>query len=50
MAINQIFPAQVTLGSILLAFGVSFIVGIIFGVTPARKASQLSPIEALRYE
>ena len=37
MAINQIFPAQVTLGSILLAFGVSFIVGIIFGVTPLAK-------------
>lgn len=50
MAINNIFPAQVTLGSILLAFGVSFAVGIIFGVAPARKASQLSPIEALRYE
>lgn len=50
MVINQIFPAQVTPGSVLLAFGVSFIVGIIFGVTPARKASQLSPIEALRYE
>lgn len=49
-AINKFFPAQVTLDSILLAFGVSFIVGIIFGVAPARKASQLSPIEALRYE
>ncbi len=48
--INRFFPAQVTLSSILLAFGVSFIVGIIFGVAPARKASQLSPIEALRYE
>ncbi len=49
-AINNFFPAQVTLGSIILAFGVSFMVGIIFGVAPARKASQLSPIEALRYE
>lgn len=50
LAINSFFPAQVTPTSILLAFGVSFIVGIIFGVAPARKASQLSPIEALRYE
>jgi len=50
MAINNFFPAQVTLGSVLLAFGVSFAVGIIFGVAPARNASQLSPIEALRYE
>ncbi len=50
LAINNFFPAKVTLGSVLLAFGVSFLVGIIFGVTPARKASKLSPIEALRYE
>lgn len=50
LAINGFFPAKVTPGSILLAFGVSFVVGIVFGVAPARKASQLSPIEALRYE
>jgi len=50
LAINQFFPARLSFGSVFLAFGVSFLVGIIFGVAPARKASKLSPIEALRYE
>lgn len=50
LAINNFFPAQVTFQSIAIAFGVSAAVGIIFGVAPARKASKLSPIEALRYE
>lgn len=50
LAINPFFPAKITLSSVLLAFGVSSAVGIIFGVAPASKASKLSPIEALRYE
>jgi putative ABC transport system permease protein len=50
LAINKFFPARVTFNSVALAFGVSALVGIIFGVAPARKASRLSPIEALRYE
>ena len=41
---------QVSLPSVLLAFGVSAGVGIVFGFYPARKASAMSPIEALRYE
>jgi len=50
LVIDRFFPAVVSLNSVILAFGVSSLVGIIFGVTPARKASKLSPIEALRYE
>ncbi len=42
--------AQVSLSAVLLAFGVSAGVGIIFGFYPARRAAALSPIEALRYE
>ena len=45
-----IINTQVSLGSVLLAFGVSAGIGIIFGYYPAQKASQLNPIDALRYE
>jgi putative ABC transport system permease protein len=36
--------------SVIVAFGVSFAVGVGFGMLPARRASQLNPTEALRYE
>ena len=41
---------QVSLSSVLLAFGVSALIGIIFGYYPARRAGMLNPIDALRYE
>ncbi len=50
LAIQSVFPARITIETILLAFGVSTAVGLIFGAAPARRASKLSPVEALRYE
>jgi putative ABC transport system permease protein len=43
-------PTKITLWIILVAFGFSVAVGVFFGVAPAKKAADLDPIEALRYE
>ncbi len=48
--IGRFFTTSITLWAVGLAFGVSSLVGIIFGVAPALRASRLNPIDALRYE
>ncbi len=44
------WPMVVNPNSVVIAFAVSVTVGVFFGFYPARKASRLDPIDALRYE
>lgn len=48
--IRSFFPAAISPFSVVAALGVSSAIGIFFGVFPARRAANLSPIEAIRYE
>lgn len=41
---------MVSYGSVFLSFGVASSIGLIFGISPARKAANQNPIESLRYE
>ena len=44
------WPISVMWGSVILAFAVCTVIGVFFGWYPARRASELDPIDALRFE
>lgn len=52
LAVNMtgLLTTDVTFSSVAIAFGVSAMVGVLFGYYPARRAANFNPIEALRYE
>jgi len=50
LAMRSFLPTTVSFWSVFLAFSVSVIIGVVFGVLPAGRAAKLNPIQALRYE
>jgi putative ABC transport system permease protein len=50
LVVRPFFPVAINALAVVLAVGVSSAIGVIFGVFPARRAANLTPIEAIRFE
>ena len=50
LAVRSFFPVAINLLSVVVAFSVSGVIGVFFGVFPAKRAAELTPIEAIRYQ
>ena len=50
ITLTGLLTAKISVTSVVLSFSVSAVIGIVFGYYPAARASNLNPIDALRYE